>query len=119
MFNSRVLNERPAHDSIAAASAADMFAQSGIAWAVSGDDTIIAYGSYGFPRMTESVNVWASPGVAPKIKTTGIRVGDTIRTWEGDITVSRVGSIAGFGYLEGSADETRWTIESVFEIIPA
>lgn len=119
MFNSRALNERPAHDTVTATAAAELFKTTGADWAVSGDDTIIAYGSVGYPRMTRDVNVWASPGVAPRIKTTGIRVGDTIRTWEGDITVTRVGTIAGFGYLNGSQKETHWDIDSVIEIIPA
>ena len=119
MFDSRVLAGKPAHDTVTAAAASDLFDRSGVDWAVSGDDTIIGYGSIGYPRITRAVNVWASPGVAPRIKTTGIRVGDTIRTWEGDITVTRVGTIAGFGYLNGSDSETRWDIDSVIEIIPA
>lgn len=47
-------------------------------------------------------------------KTAGISVGDTIKTWQGEGTVTRVGTIAGFYMLGGR--EVRWDAESVLSV---
>lgn len=110
---------RAANDRATAVNANELFNSTGIDWPVSGDATTVGYGTIGARRAAQAVHIWGNDGVAPRIKTTGIRVGDTIRTWGGDIVVSRVGTIAGFGYLDGSQNETRWVIGEVLEIIPA
>ena len=55
------------------------------------------------------------PGHEPvKPKTAGISVGDTIKTRQGEGTVTRVGSIAGFYMLGGR--EVRWDADSVLSV---
>ena len=88
-----------------------------VEWPVSGDESVRAHGYIGLRRARDSVSLWDFPGIKPKVKTTGIRVGDTIETWSYTGVVTRVGSIAGFYMVAGK--ELRWTIESVIEIRPA
>ena len=52
-----------------------------VEWPVSGDESVRAHGYIGMRRARDSVSLWDFPGIKPKIKTTGIRVGDTIVTW--------------------------------------
>lgn len=80
---------------------------------VSADETLREYGRHG--RRSPLVNIWRNIGVRPKLATAGITVGGKIRTWRGIIEVTRVGTIAGFGMLNGR--EERWDISEVREII--
>lgn len=80
---------------------------------VSADETLREYGRAG-RREALTTSIWSL--VRPKQATAGIVVGGKIRVWGGHIlTVTRVGTIAGFGMLNGR--EVRWDINSVREII--
>lgn len=81
---------------------------------VSADETLRAHG-YLAMRST-MVDLWSMPGVRPKVVTTGIRVGDTIRTGYGTGVVTRVGTIAGWFMLNGR--EERWENWEVDRIFP-
>ena len=62
-----------------------------------------------------SVNVWRGRNVIPSRKTYGIVPGSRIRTWRGIIEVEAVGSIAGWGRLNG--EEVRWEHFQVLEVL--
>lgn len=108
----RATDEYAAHNMVEASRAG----VGGIDWPVSGDETGRRYGLAG--RQT-GVQLWKSPGVVPKIATTGIRVGDRIETWYGEGVVTRVGTIAGWFILDGEVEETRWEISEIEFILPA
>lgn len=110
----RRTDERSAHELVSANAATNLWERDAIDWPVSGDETVRDQGRRVIRQA--SVDLWHAPGVAPKIKTTGIRVGAVIDTWQGRLTVTRVGSIAGFGIDALSGREVRWEIESVMAI---
>ena len=113
----RRTDERSAHEHVSAGAATNLWERDAVDWPVSGDETVRYQGRRAIRQA--SVDLWHAPSVAPKIKTTGIRVGDVIDTWQGRLTVTRVGSIAGFGIDALSGREVRWEIESVTAIHPA
>ncbi len=113
----RRTDERSAHELVSPDAATNLWERDAVDWPVSGDETVRYQGRRAIRQAT--VDLWHAPGVAPKIKTTGIRVGDVIDTWQGRLTVTRVGTVAGFGTDERSAHEVRWDIESVRAINPA
>ena len=82
---------------------------------VSADETLREYGRAGRREAGVGINIWRGRNVRPALETAGITIGGTIRTWRGDIEVTRVGTIAGFGVLRGQ--EVRWDIHEVREII--
>lgn len=91
-------------------------------WPVSADETKRALGTLAVrdAQRKAGASLWHSPGVAPRIKTTGIRVGDTITTWQGQGIVTRVGTMAGFYLPTGNPDdERRWDVAQVRTITPA
>lgn len=82
---------------------------------VSADETLREYGRAGRREAGVGINIWRARNVRPALATAGITIGGMIRTWRGDIEVTRVGTIAGFGMLRGQ--EVRWDISEVREII--
>lgn len=105
---------RPAHETVGAVAANS----TPVEWTVSGDETVRAHGYVGLRKARSAVSLWDMPGVKPRIKTTGIRVGDTIRLNYGlSGVVTRVGTIAGFFAVNGN--EQRWGVEQVEHIEPA
>lgn len=112
----RRTDERSALEVVSADATTNLWRRDAVDWPVSGDETMRYQGRCAVQRAT--VDLWHAPGVAPKIKTAGIRVGAVIDTWQGRLTVTRVGTIAGFG-LDESGREVRWDIESVTAINPA
>ena len=82
---------------------------------VSADETLREFGRAGRRESGYGINIWRARNVRPALATAGITIGGTIRTWRGDIEVTRVGTIAGFGMLRGQ--EVRWDISEVREII--
>lgn len=107
-------DERAAHADVSAESAHILFTASKVDWPVSGDETIRHYGHAG---RRSKVPLWSSPGVVPKVPTTGIRIGDTIVTVYGERgVVIHVGTIAGFMDIDG--DPVRWSVYDIDTIIP-
>lgn len=105
---------RPAHETMGALAANDAHVE----WTVSGDETVRAHGYMGLRRARNAVSLWDMPGAKPQIKTTGIRVGDTIHLNYGlSGVVTRVGTIAGFFLVNGK--EQRWEVWEVEHIEPA
>ena len=113
----RRTDERPAHDLVSVDEATNLWERDCSDWPVSGDESMRDLGRRVIRQST--VDLWHGPNVAPKIKTAGIRVGDVIDTWQGRLTVTRVGTIAGFGIEAMGGREVRWSIESVTAIHPA
>ena len=113
----RRTNEYSAHDLVSADDATNVWQRDAVDWPVSGDESMRYLGRRTIRQ--GAVDLWHGPNVAPKIKTTGIRVGDVIDTWQGRLTVTRVGSIAGFGIEALGGREVRWAVESVTAINPA
>lgn len=113
----RRTDERSAHERVSTDAATNLWERDAVDWPVSGDETVRYQGRRAVQQAC--VNLWHAPGVAPKVKTTGIRVGDAIDTWQGRLTVTRVGSIAGYGIEAMGGREVRWEIESVTAIHPA
>ena len=112
----RRTDERSAHEHVSVDAATNLWERDAVDWPVSGDESMRDLGRRAIRQ--SAVDLWHAPNVAPKIKTAGIRVGDLIDTWQGRLTVTRVGTIAGFGTDE-SGCEVRWAVESVTAIHPA
>lgn len=49
---------KPAHESVTALTAHELYGFSGLDWPVSGDDTVIDWGKRGVRAVSRSVNVW-------------------------------------------------------------
>ena len=85
---------------------------------VSADETLREYGRAGRREAGSGINIWRARNVRTALATAGIQVGGTIRTWRGDIEVTRVGTIAGWGVpVNHIGTEVRWDISEVREII--
>lgn len=85
---------------------------------VSADETLREFGRAGRRESGYGINIWRGRNVRPALATAGINVGGIIRTWRGDIEVTRVGTIAGWGVpVNHIGTEVRWDISEVREII--
>lgn len=113
----RRTDERSAHELVSADDATNLWKRDAVDWPVSGDETMRYLGRRAIQQST--IDLWHAPSVAPRIKTTGIRVGDIIDTWYGRLKVTHVGTVAGFGIDTRSGREVRWDVESVTAINPA
>lgn len=49
---------KPAHETVTATAAHELYTSSGIDWPVSGDDTVIDWGPRGMRAIARRVNVW-------------------------------------------------------------